>query len=63
MASSDRTALFHRRAFLGAGASLAFAGNAFAAKKGFFARRNLPIGLQLYTLGGVVSSALDLTLA
>lgn len=62
MALSQRTALLHRRAFLGAGASLALAGGAFAAPKGFFARRRLPIGLQLYTLGSGVGSDLEATL-
>jgi len=41
---------------------MALAGQAFAAPKGFFARRGLPIGLQLYTLGGVVGSDLEATM-
>jgi len=55
-----------RRGLLGAGAAalgLACGGAASAASKPFFQRHNLPIGIQLYTLGPDLSKELDAQLA
>ena len=55
----------HRRALLGAGGALlgaAMTGGASAAAAPFFKRHNLPIGIQLYTLGPDAAKDLDGTL-
>jgi sugar phosphate isomerase/epimerase len=52
-----------RRGLLAAGAAVAFGGVASAAGKGFFQSRNLPVGIQLYTLGPDLAKELDAQLA
>lgn len=52
----------HRRGFLAAGLAAMTASGAEAAGRPFFARRKLPIGIQLYTLGPDVAKDLDGTL-
>lgn len=55
-----------RRGLLGAGAAalgLAYGGVASAADKPFFQRHDLPVGIQLYTLGPDLAKALDGQLA
>jgi sugar phosphate isomerase/epimerase len=51
-----------RRGFLAGGAALAGAAMTGAAAQGFFARHDLPLGIQLYTLGPDAAKDLDGTL-
>jgi sugar phosphate isomerase/epimerase len=53
----------HRRSLLAGGLGLALAGQAHAAKRGFFASRRLPIGLQLYTLAEAARADIEGVLA
>ena len=67
MLESKLLSVMTRRAFLGTAAAATgiLAGTAFAAPAGsrrFFARHNLPVGLQLYTLGDAPYRDLDGTL-
>jgi len=61
-----RAADLSRRGFLAAGAAalgVAHGGAAMAAENAFFQRRDLPVGIQLYTLGPDLQKELDAQLA